>query len=123
MNSGREGRGRSNGYTGPGEAKAWVKWVANTGYTNGAAVNASYNVLGVFRNGTGDYTIEFNGKFVTTRSVPVCFAGSSGGSPCVGSESASDPGVPGKKRIVFTIASTAVLADPNVMYCVIFGDL
>lgn len=45
---------------GQGVAKAWVKFVGST-----AVIAASYNISGVVRNATGDYTINFTVPFAT----------------------------------------------------------
>ena len=57
----------NNGVT-PGLAKAWVNF---NGTTNPPTINASFNVDGVTKNATGDYTITFTNS-LGTANYSVC---------------------------------------------------
>ena len=58
----------------PGMAKAWVNWNGANANSTNSTTNGSYNVSFVYKNGSGDYTINFSNAISS-----FAWSGSTGG--------------------------------------------
>lgn len=55
-----------------GSAKAWVNFDGTGTVSTNQTIRASYNVSSIFKNGTGDYTINFTNAFADTNYSVAC---------------------------------------------------
>ncbi len=103
----------------PSAAKAWVKFTGSG--SNGAqTVNASYNVSGVSRTGTGAYTVSFTTAFSSADYAAIPSGNLAATSMAVQIAAASQAA--GSIGIVFLNSTSAALVDPTNGYLVAFGD-
>ena len=101
----------------PGVAKAWVKFSGAAG-----AIQASYNVTSVTKNGTGDFTINFTTPFSSPDYVVQIMVKSLNDTNVgQGVVSTADTGLAGSKRI--RTPDNTGFVDPPEVYFVAFGDL
>lgn len=104
----------------PSAAKAWVKFTGSA--VNGAqTVNASYNVSGVSRTGTGAYTVSFTVPFSSANYAAI--ANGSLAAVVMTNQIAAASQVAGSIGLVFANSSTAALIDPNTGFLAVFGDI
>ena len=103
----------------PSAAKAWVKF-AGSGSNGAQTVNASYNVSGVSRTGTGAYTVSFTTSFSSADYAAIPSGNLAGTAMAIQIAAASQ--VAGSVGIVYLNSTSAALVDPTNGYLVVFGD-
>lgn len=91
-------------------AKAWVSFTGSTG-----AILASYNVSGIVRNSTGDYTVSFTTAFASANYA--CSVTANQGGLITGGRSNQ---LAGSIEIGFANAA-ATAVDPNQGFLICFG--
>lgn len=107
----------------PSACKAWVRFQGADG-----AINASYNVSSVTRNGTGDYTVLFDTDMSTANYCGVAICSGVGGvgmNPVMDITAAGADAAPssaGQRFSTFAISTPHAAADPTRVYYAAFGD-
>lgn len=100
-----------------GAAAAWVKFAGATG-----AIDKSYNVTSVTRNGTGDYTINFTNAMTDTGYVFTGSVGSTSGSALYGLLESTTTARTTSAIRFFAIPNSGTPGDFNPVSAAIFGN-